>query len=309
MLKEFFAPLWDFLFDKLGVLGLIAAPLIAILLFALALCLVVFILALPKLIFDQVKANRRKKAAYLAEDGEYKEAFRLFEKSGNKGKFTAEELYYYALCLEKTGRKAGYWYQRAVEAGYQGAEIALAKFDLMNAKEKPEKAVRAAALLRESGSSEARAVLDAFYKNTQVDPLYQRAVLGDVDAQFIGGKYSYGEGNTENGIFWLKQAAEQGHKEAADYLGHIYTGGYKTPANYKEAIRWFEKLGNDAEAQYNIAVCYYKLMAKRAEEKNLKTGFDRVSDYEYLNYSMSYHDYMQRAAENGYAKAKEILRK
>lgn len=224
--KRIFALLWDFLIDKLGTTSLIAAPLIAILQFALALCLVVFILSLPKLIFDQIMARKRKKAAYLAEDGEYKEAFHLFEKSGNKGKFTAEELYYYALCLEKTGRKADYWYQRAVEAGYQGAEIALAKFDLMNAKDKPAKAVKAAALLRESDSSEARAVLDAFYKNT--------------DAQFIGGKYSYGEGNTENGIFWLKQTAEQVHREAADYLGHIYTGGYKTPANYKEAIRWFE---------------------------------------------------------------------
>ncbi|MBR3843359.1 MAG: hypothetical protein IKM38_08860, partial [Christensenellaceae bacterium] len=162
MLKEFFAPLWAFLNEKLGVASLMVSPLIAILLFALAVLLLVFILSLPKLIFDAVKKNRRRKACLLAKRRKYEEAFRLYEKTGNKAKCSADELYYYALCLEKTGRKAGYWYQRAVEAGYQGAEIALAKFDLMNAKEKPEKAVKAAALLRESDSSEARAVLDAF---------------------------------------------------------------------------------------------------------------------------------------------------
>ncbi len=58
MLKEFFAPLWAFLNEKLGVASLIVSPLIAILLFVLAVLLLVFILALPKLIFDAVKKNR-----------------------------------------------------------------------------------------------------------------------------------------------------------------------------------------------------------------------------------------------------------
>ena len=91
------------------------------------------------------------------------------------------------------------------------------------------------------------------------------AEKGDANSQFrIGRKYYEGNNidqNSENGLKWLRLAAEQGNTKAEKYLGCIYAdpNSNGVDLNYEEALKWFllaaEK--DDSGAQIRIGYLYY----------------------------------------------------
>lgn len=102
-----------------------------------------------------------------------------------------------------------------------------------------------------------------YIHTTAVDPqILQRAKTGDLEAQFELGKL-YKEGNkelnieinTEEGIEWLKKAAEQNHKKAQHELGSYYLN----KEDHQKAYEMFLKAAKqDYEySQYNIGLMYH----------------------------------------------------
>jgi uncharacterized protein len=78
------------------------------------------------------------------------------------------------------------------------------------------------------------------------------AKRGYPDAQFqLGMLYLHGQGtgqNTQQGVNWLKQAAEDGYLFlAANELGQIYLSGQWVERNETEAIKWLELASTIAE--------------------------------------------------------------
>jgi S1-C subfamily serine protease len=88
-----------------------------------------------------------------------------------------------------------------------------------------------------------------------------RAAEGDANAQynlavsfFNGGPEKY-----EMAVHWFKQAAEQGHVGAQNFLGMIYFSGAGIPLDYELSVYWYTKAAEqgDAESQVALGMIYY----------------------------------------------------
>mgnify|MGYP003571295323 CR=1 FL=1 len=121
-----------------------------------------------------------------------------------------------------------------------------------------------------------------------LDWTMKAAQEGDVEAQYnLGNAYYYGFGTTINrseGIKWLKKAALQGHVAAKQQLLEIEDQGRNRIANYTihELIQVAKQ--GDAEAQFLLALKYYKgkdLNQNRSEafkwaKKSAEQGFAKA---------------------------------
>lgn len=79
------------------------------------------------------------------------------------------------------------------------------------------------------------------------------AEKGVVQAQYsLGNLYTIGgdgvEMDMDKGIHWLKQAAKNGSRDAADTLGKIYTSGLGVMADQEAATFWFKRAAELASA-------------------------------------------------------------
>ena len=88
--------------------------------------------------------------------------------------------------------------------------------------------------------------MDAFAEGdyaTAYEELRPLAERGEPGAQFtLGFMYDYGQGvqqNTQEAIWWYRNAAEEGIAVAQFSLGEIYEGGRGTPKDLAEAYRWY----------------------------------------------------------------------
>lgn len=111
-----------------------------------------------------------------------------------------------------------------------------------------------------------RTPTDTLNRGTDTNSIYEiraAAERGDVTAQFSLGSF-YGKPDCETtnhteAVKWYRLAAQNGHPEAHGKLGFRYSvGGYGTPKNLAEAIRYYTRgveLG-DAYCQHNLAVLY-----------------------------------------------------
>lgn len=98
--------------------------------------------------------------------------------------------------------------------------------------------------------------------NGSLDELAKR---GDAEAQFkLGSNLFYGSNswskNTERGIFWLKQSAEQNNTDALHLLGVIYSQGLDNiTINETEAFSYYLKAASLGlgSSQNNVAWAYY----------------------------------------------------
>jgi TPR repeat protein len=99
--------------------------------------------------------------------------------------------------------------------------------------------------------------------------LVERANQGDPEAQYrLGEMYYYsgiriGEGSLRDqdlkeAATWYRKAAEQGHADAQDRLGGMYSSGDGVLKDLKEAATWYRKAAEqgDAHAQYRLSLQY-----------------------------------------------------
>ena len=64
---------------------------------------------------------------------------------------------------------------------------------------------------------------------------------GEVEAEWGLARVLMSEGQIEEGIRWMKQAAEHGHEVAAQYLAKLYQQGEVVPQDLEQARIWNEK--------------------------------------------------------------------
>ncbi len=86
----------------------------------------------------------------------------------------------------------------------------------------------------------------------------RKAEQGNAEAQYLVGKKHYDDKNYEEGVKWIRWAAEQGVADAQRYLGVCYGNGQGVEQDDAEAVKWFRKAAEQgaAKAQYDLGVCY-----------------------------------------------------
>ena len=64
----------------------------------------------------------------------------------------------------------------------------------------------------------------------------------------------------QQAVYWLRQAAEQGHARALYQLGLMFLQGRGAPQNYHQAAAYLSRAGElgHALAQYQLATLYHK---------------------------------------------------
>ncbi len=68
-----------------------------------------------------------------------------------------------------------------------------------------------------------------------------RADAGDAEAQNDIGQLFSIAGKHEAALYWLQQAAQQGHSDAMQWLGRCYLGGEGVPKDEYLGIMWIAK--------------------------------------------------------------------
>ena len=68
-----------------------------------------------------------------------------------------------------------------------------------------------------------------------------RADAGDADAQNDIGQLFSNAGKPKIALYWLEQAAHQGHADAMQWLGRCYIGGEGVPKNRNIGLMWIAK--------------------------------------------------------------------
>lgn len=85
---------------------------------------------------------------------------------------------------------------------------------------------------------------------------------GDADAQFeLGLRLITGEGirkDEEEGVKWVRRAAEQDHLRAQHVVGSLYEEGVGVSQDYKKAFEWYLKAADlgFAMAQFSVGIAY-----------------------------------------------------
>lgn len=170
--------------------------------------------------------------------GNYKDAFLLFEKAALAGNAMAQSnlgvMYIRGLYVAQSTEKALYWFELAAAQGVEAAKGYIQK------------------LKSEAVVSDNKALFDealALYQAGRLSEALKRftalAEQGHTMAQYIvGNMYDFGESvpkNFETAFIWYKKAAEQGHPDAQYNLGCFYADGKGTKRDYEQAIAWFRK--------------------------------------------------------------------
>ena len=116
---------------------------------------------------------------------------------------------------------------------------------------------------QEVGSAQTADPESAKMSASNLDGLRERAVAGDVIAQYeLVLRLEYGQGckpNPDEARRWLLYAAQKGMKEAQWRIGdHLLRGEAGYEANHEEAVGWLLKSAEQGydSAQFNLAWCY-----------------------------------------------------
>ncbi|WP_262758801.1 tetratricopeptide repeat protein [Acinetobacter gyllenbergii] len=151
--------------------------------------------------------------------------------------------------------------------------------------------------------------------------------MNDVDAMGSIGSIYIEEGNTEEGLIYLKRAAEKNDALSLFELGLIYCDGVVVKKDYKLCNDCWEKsaLLNNAEAALNLginlmngkgvlkdvdrAIKYFEIASKLSKgQASYNLGVIYSSpNYNKLNESLSQF-YFNKAYEQGISNAKEKIK-
>lgn len=286
MLADFFEPLWDFLFDKMGVFGMVIATATPV----IALVLLFLIIAAIVGIFSTVKEKRLKKmynkALYLEYRGRYPEAWKLFRKYAKKAKPSAEVYYHigkfceaaldndYDWAYSKKDMKPSYWFRKARALGSENSECELLKARFF--KSFPSDLLESAKILKEVNELGIKKVPGAVevmdkilleisekVETGVISDLESGAILEDKDAQILLVRDLFEEKKDKEGIDWLIFSAESGNADAQFLMANFYRGGSwdnLVQKNPRKAIEFYKKAAENGIEKAKVALgdMYYK---------------------------------------------------
>jgi hypothetical protein len=137
--------------------------------------------------------------------------------------------------------------------------------------------------------------------------------------QFRVAKSYYGHGVPQDyaeAAKWYRKAAERGHADAQNELGHAYYNGEGVPRDYAEGAKWCwiaaEQEGIDGE-RYNIAYyCYHNVTQDYAEalkwyRKLAEQGDVEAREFLADFFPLDYLEAVSKAAEQGHASSQYEL--
>lgn len=201
--------------------------------------------------------------------------------------FVMGSVYYYGNGVAKSPRKAVYWYQLAVDQGFQQAEGMLKQ-----AQEKlkataahstsPAPASSAPASPAATDSAPANPPVPAVIRHTNTQtaqtparepsstltvaqriPAPKTQPLSPSAENQRGYAYYSGQGKPQNyakAVYWFRKAALQGNASAENNLGVAYNHGQGVPKNLAKAFYWYQKAAQQGNpsGETNLGVAYYE---------------------------------------------------
>ncbi len=184
------------------------------------------------------------------------------KKAAKQGVIQAQYEYAYMLefgkgAIRKDPKEAASWYMKAAENDYPDAMLRAAMLfqDGTGVEHDHYKALLWAIKAESANITKATTL-----KQQIIKEITEKADEGDVESQFALARiYKDGTGVEINSIastFWLRKAAQRGHKEAQYHLGNLLA----ETNNDKEAIEWLEKASQQGHAQagYSLAALLSK---------------------------------------------------
>lgn len=200
-------------------------------------------------------------------------AVQMYTRAAEQGH--VEAMYRLGLCCRE-GRgtprdslAAERWLQEAANHGYADTLVD-ASIRCFNEKDY-EQAARLAQAAADLGSTDAMALLGAFYfDGTGVVRDLEQGFLwcersaregNRVGQNQLAGAYEYGKGTEKDdskAFCWYQKAAEQGEVRAMVHLASFYKTGRGTEENPEAAFQWYERAAQkgNAFAQVNVGICY-----------------------------------------------------
>ena len=203
-------------------------------------------------------------------DGDYAEAFPLFEKAAEQGNAEAQyslgRCYYNGEGVGKDFTKGVYWYGKAAEQGHAEAQYNLGKcyYYGEGVNKDHAKAVYWFDKAAEQGDVEAQYNLGNCYYNGEgvsedrqkaTDLFYEAARHGYVLAQYNVGIICYIHSVEEETLFWFKKAADQNYGPAQFMLGRIYYEGSLIDHDYEKSVYYLLLAKESLETYISGSAC------------------------------------------------------
>lgn len=101
------------------------------------------------------------------------------------------------------------------------------------------------------------------------------AFAASPEASFQLAKRADEQGKLAKAVQLYRMAAEQGHAQAQNSLGHMYRMGDGVAKNFVEAVKWYRKAAEQGlhQAQYNLGFMYDEGLGVRQNSTEAKKWF------------------------------------
>ncbi len=120
--------------------------------------------------------------------------------------------------------------------------------------------------------------------SNNIDELINTADQGDAFAQFyLGGMYYHGQGvpqDYKEAVKWYKKAGENGDPVAQYNLGEMYLNGKGVAQDYEEAVKWVRKAAvqEDSISQFFLGQMYYYGKGVEQDYKEAGIWFKKAAE-------------------------------
>ena len=114
--------------------------------------------------------------------------------------------------------------------------------------------------------TEALKWLTIYEKGNKIEAMY---LLGALYSNYICDEDDEIEKDMERAVYWYKQAAQFGHKEAMKGLGHFYFKGEGVEQDYEKAFHYFK----ESDTKIWLGICYARGLGVQADEEEALHNF------------------------------------
>ena len=301
-MAEFLSPVWEFLFDKLGMFGLLIAASSPLIVIGLIVLLIVATVRAVKAHVKRQGMRLMKQSEAYAAAKDWDNAFAYRKRAFEKVPPTPEDLFVTSkLC--QTAKQSGwentapdtdatYWLEKAAAQNHAEAkatlaierhkDLSMAGDYLAAAKEmcnicSPEK--NGESKLAKEYVTETQTMREKTIEGNELSTLYLRATFGDAKSQAQLG-FAWMETDMTTALEWLELAGKNGNTEAQVLCGDIYTEGQNgiTPDREK-AMNWYRKAahGGDKHATFQLAALYGKNRTSMQDLKQAVYWFEKLA--------------------------------
>lgn len=301
-MAEFLSPVWEFLFDKLGMFGLMIAASSPLIVIGLIVLLIVATVRAAKAHVRRQGMRLMKQSEAYAAAKDWDNAFLYRKRAFEKVPPTPEDLFVTGKFCH-TAKQRGwentapdteeeYWFKKAAAQNHVEAKssLAIARHEslatagdyLAAAKEMR----NIYSLAKDEGSkfakeyvTETQTMREETIEGDELSTLYLRATFGDVESQTHLG-FAWTKADMATALEWLELAGKNGNTDAQSQCGDIYKEGQNgiTPDREK-AMDWYRKAAHngDKHSMFQLAVLYSESRASMQDLKQAVYWFEKLA--------------------------------